>query len=560
MSWVAQVKEKLQDKLVLALEAAKAAGEISYQELPGFIIETPKDKNHGDFATNLAILLAKQAQQNPRQIAQIICNNFNKENSWVENTEVAGPGFINFYLKPGWLSPGLRELLQKGSSFGDSLVGAGKKIQVEFVSANPTGELHMGNARGAAIGDTLANILAAAGYTVEREFYINDAGNQIEKFGLSLEARYLQLLGEDAPFPEDGYHGGDITQTMQQVINISGDKYKNMESALRREYLTCYALEQKISAAKTVLAEFGVEYDVWFSEQTLHDSGAVSAIITELLEAGKAYEENGTIWFKATDFGIEKDEVLVRANGIPTYYAADIAYHKNKFKRGFDKVINIWGADHHGHVARLKAGIQAVGYEPERLQVILMQLVRLLSDGEVLRMSKRAGTYVTLQELIKEVGVDAARFFFVMRNADSQMDFDLDLAKSQSVDNPVFYVQYAHARISSIIETAKAEGQAKGASAEANLDLLLEPVEMNLIRKLLDLPDEIAYAAATTSPHHIITYVMDLASFFHSFYNSCRVLGEDPELMAARLALCKATAICTAKCLKIVGVSAPTKM
>ncbi|MCL2677600.1 MAG: arginine--tRNA ligase, partial [Clostridiales bacterium] len=427
------------------------------------------------------------------------------------------------------------------------------------VSANPTGELHMGNARGAALGDTLASLLALAGYEVQREFYINDAGNQIERFASSLEARYLQILGQDVGFPEDGYHGEDITRTMQGLYEEAGDKYADMEPSLRREFLTTYALDKKIGGIRETLAAFGVRYDVWFSEQSLHDSGAIVKTLEKLNQAGWLYEKEGATWLACTRFGEEKDEVLIRANGIPTYFAADIAYHDNKFQRGFGKVINIWGADHHGHVARMKGAMQCLGYDKERLEVILMQLVRLMSGGEILRMSKRTGTYVTLAELMEEVGTDAARFFFVMRSADSQMDFDMDLARKQSADNPVFYVQYAHARICSILAAAQKEGLFP-LPETADFALLRHESELALIRKLADFPDEIVYAGKHREPHRIAVYLTELATAFHNFYTNCRVLDEDKLLSLARLLLVKSVAGVLAAGLGAMGVSAPQKM
>ncbi len=562
MSWMRTIKNDLHQRLEQAASAAKAAGDLQFETMPDFAIEVPREKAHGDFAGNIAMLLAKQAKMAPRKIAEAIIQHLDAADSLVENVEIAGAGFINFRLKPEWLTKGLADAIQQGADYGNSDFGGGKKVQVEFVSANPTGELHMGNARGAALGDSLASIMAAAGYKVEREFYINDAGNQIEKFGLSLEARYLQALGEKVEFPEDGYHGEDITATMQEFIKEFGDQYKNVDGALRREIFTRYALEKKISDIRSNLARFGVEYDVWFSEQTLHDSGAVAEAVKELAAKGQVEEKEGAAWFHAERFGAEKPEVLVRANGIPTYYAADIAYHKNKFDRGFQQVVNIWGADHHGHVARLKAGIDALGYDPKNLDVILMQLVRLLRGGEVVRMSKRSGTYVTLEELMDDIGVDAARFFFVMRSSDSQMDFDLDLAKSQTADNPVYYVQYAHARICSILEQAKEQGIALLEVNDPALDLslLTEESEEDLIRKLLELPDEIAYSAESMEPHRIAAYAMDLAGLFHTFYSHCRVLGVDAGVQAARLQLCQKTAETIAKALTLIGVTAPTHM
>ena len=560
MSWVKKTKENIFDMLTEAAMAAKAKGELNIETVPNFVVEIPRDKTHGDFAANIAMLLAKQAKKAPRMIAENIINNLMIEGTYVESVEIAGAGFINFRLKENWLSDGLKDALNQGEDYGNSDYGQGKKVQVEFVSANPTGELHMGNARGAAIGDSLASLLDAAGYDVEREFYVNDAGNQIEKFGNSLEARYLQQLGQDVEFPEDGYHGEDIIKTMKEFIEEVGDKYLNADSDERKAEMVKYALEKKLADIRSGLSRFGVEYDVWFSEQSLHDSGAVVAVVDELAEKGYIEEKDGAKWFHAEKFGAEKPEVLVRANGIPTYYAADIAYHKNKFDRGFEKVINIWGADHHGHVARLKGAVDAVGYNPEGLDVILMQLVRLFQGGEIVRMSKRSGKYVTLQELMDDVGVDASRFFFVMRSADSQMDFDLDLAKSESSDNPVYYVQYAHARICSILRQAEEQGIKLPAIEDVDLSLLKDESEIELIKKILDLPEEIIYSAVHQEPHRIATFAMDMAGLFHSFYGRCRVLGVETDVQAARLYLCKAAAGCIAKSLKLIGVTAPDHM
>jgi arginyl-tRNA synthetase len=562
MNWLEETRFYLKKDLAEAAEAAKADGELNFEELPDFVIERPREKAHGDFAANIAMLLARQAKMAPHKIAEILVGKLYKEAPavFVDSVEIAGAGFINFRMKASWLAGGLLDAVKRGEAFGESEFGAKSRINIEFVSANPTGELHLGNARGAAIGDSLANIMQAAGYDVEREYYINDAGKQIENFGLSLEVRYLQQLGQDVPFPEDGYHGEDITRTVSGYIEIEGDKLLNVEPHLRREILTRYALEKKISAIREALSHYGVEYDTWFSEQTLHDEGAVQKVVEQLGEDGLLLQKDDAIWFAADKFGCEKPEVLVRANGIPTYYTADIAYHKNKFDRGFGRCINIWGADHHGHVARLKAAVGALGYPAENLEVILMQLVRLFSGGEIMRMSKRAGTYVTLEELLEEVGRDAARFFFVMRSADSQMDFDLDLAKSQSMDNPVYYVQYAHARINSIILQAEEQGITLPEPENVNFDLLVEESERDLIRKLLELPDEIVAAAVQEAPHKIAAYVMELSALFHSFYGNCRVLGVDADVQAARLWLCRVTAGAVKKCLTLLGVSAPVKM
>lgn len=562
MNWLEKTREALRRDLTQAAEQARAAGEISFETLPDFVIERPREKAHGDFAANVAMLLARQAKMPPRKIAEAILAHLYKEETpqWVEAVEIAGAGFINFRMQAHWLTDGLADAAGQGKSFGESNAGGGQKVNIEFVSANPTGELHLGNARGAAIGDSLANIMQAAGYDVTREYYINDAGKQIENFGLSLEARYLQQFGQDVPFPEDGYHGEDIITTVKEYITTEGDKLLAAPAEERQAALIRYALAKKIGAIKEALAHYGVEYDVWFSEQTLHDAGEVLGAVQKLKEDGAVIEQDGALWFAADKFGCEKPEVLVRANGIPTYYAADIAYHKNKFERGFTRLINIWGADHHGHVARLKAALAALGYPAEELEIILMQLVRLFSGGEIMRMSKRAGTYVTLEELLAEVGKDAARFFFVMRSADSQMDFDLDLAKSQSMDNPVYYVQYAHARINSIINQAAEQDIRLAAVADVNFGLLTEEAERDLLRRILELPDEIAQAAAQEAPHRIAAYVMELSALFHSFYGACRVLGVDAELQAARLWLCRVTADAVAKCLSLLGVSAPQKM
>jgi arginyl-tRNA synthetase len=473
----------------------------------------------------------------------------------VSRAEVAGPGFINFYLDPAWYCQVLPEVEAQDERYGCSDLGGGARVQVEFVSANPTGLLHMGNARGAALGDTLANVLAAAGYDVQREFYINDAGNQIEVFGRSLEAHYLQLLGQDVPFPDDGYPGKDLLESMKILVGQIGDKYLGIDPLLRRELLVKFALKEKLFQMERDLADFRVHYDNWFSEQTLHDDGEIERVLKELQANGYLYEDEGALWFRSTLFGDEKDEVLVRSNGIPTYFAGDIAYHRNKFQRGFDRVINIWGADHHGHVARLKGAMEALGINQSRIQVILMQLVRLFKGGEPVRMSKRTGEYVTLRDLMDEVGADVARYMFVMRGADSQLDFDLDLAKEQSSENPVYYVQYAHARICSILRQA-------GAPPVAQVDcrLLSDPAELALIQKIAEFPDEIAYAALHQEPHRLAFYANELATLFHGFYTTCRVLSDQPDLSQARLALINACRITLRNTLRLVGVTTPEKM
>ena len=557
MSILTDKKEQIYVAIVDALKQAKGKGELDFKELPDFTLEIPRDKTHGDFATNVAMLLNKENRRAPRQIAQIILDNFANIQQYVEKIEIAGPGFINFYLGTAWLYEVLPLVIKEDNRYGCSDFGRGKRIQVEFVSANPTGLLHMGNARGAALGDTLCNALEAAGYDVTREFYINDAGNQVENFGKSLEARYLQLLGQEADFPEEGYHGEDIIETEKNIIAEEGDKYLEVGTELRREFLIQRALEEKLNNIKRDLARFGVEYDVWFSEQSLHDSGAISQTIQELRDKGFIYEKEGALWFKTTELGEEKDEVIVRSNGLATYFAADIAYHRNKFERGFEKVINIWGADHHGHVARMKGAMDALGYNPDNLHVILMQLVRLFQGGEMVRMSKRSGQYITLSELIDEVGRDAARFFFVMRSPDSHLEFDLDLARKESADNPVYYVQYAHARINSILLASPEE---LAQPEEVDFTLLKEEAELALIRKIADFPHEIEGVAASYEPHHLTRYAHELASLFHSFYNCCRVLTDEQDLRKARLYLVNAARITLRNVLLILGVNAPEKM
>jgi arginyl-tRNA synthetase len=556
--------EKVRAGIVRAIReaAAKARdrGQLVYEELPEFVLEVPREKEHGDFATNIAMLLAKQAKMAPRQVAEVLKPNIDTAGTWVAKMEIAGPGFINFYLDFRWLYDVLPEVEAGGDRYGSGTAGAGKKVQVEFVSANPTGLLHMGNARGAALGDTMASLLQAAGFEVEREFYINDAGNQIENFGKSLEARYFQQLGQDVPFPEEGYHGQDIIDTVKGLIAREGDKYLAMEAGLRREMLIRYALAEKLSAIKAALENFGVKYDIWFSEQSLHDSGAVEKVLKDLQEKEYIYEKEGALWFKATAFGDEKDEVVVRSNGTPTYFAADIAYHQNKFERGFSRVINIWGADHHGHVRRLKGAIKAIGCDPDALDVVIMQLVRLFKGGEMVRMSKRSGEFITLEELVAEVGRDAARYFFVMRSADSHLDFDLDLAKSQTNENPVFYIQYAHARICSIFRQLAEKGDRIPAAMQAKLEQLKEPAELELIRKLADFPGEVTEAAICLEPHRIARYTHELAGLFHSFYNGHRVMGEDRELQEARLVLVGAARTVLRNALGLLGVGAPESM
>ncbi len=557
---VEEVREELARALSGALQAARYRGAIRVDGAPDFTVEAPREKENGDFATNLAMLLAKPARMAPRKAAEILVQNLSFAGTWVERVEIAGPGFINFYLNPLWVYQAIPRIINGGKDYGRVDMGRGKRVQVEFVSANPTGLLHMGNARGAALGDSIAAILNFAGYDVEREFYINDAGNQIENFGLSLEARYLQLLGRDAQVPEEGYHGEDIIETVRGFIACNGNGSPGDPPEKRRPALVQYALAEKIGAIKKVLGEFGVNYDVWFSEQSLHDSGAVQDTLNFLKGRGYIYESENALWFKATDFGVEKDEVVVRSNGIPTYFASDVAYHRNKFQRGFEWVIDIWGADHHGHVPRMKGAVSALGYDPDALDVVIMQLVRLYKGGEIVRMSKRSGQFVTLEELVEEVGRDAARYFFVMRSSDSHLDFDLDLAKAESNENPVYYIQYAHARICSILRQFAEQGGAMPGPGEVDFALLKEEYELALARRLADFPVEVASAAAALAPQRIARYLHELAGLLHSFYNSHRVITPDKKLSAARLVLVDATRITLENALGLLGLTAPERM
>jgi len=559
------IVEQMRDNLARALrEAVKEAGQKGalpeIEKLPDFIIEVPREKEHGDFATNLAMLLAKPMRLPPRKIADVLQSCLHLTGLPVVKVEIAGPGFINFYLLPTWPITELEQIARAGEDYGKVNIGQGKKIQIEFVSANPTGLLHMGNARGAALGDSLASILNFAGYRVTREFYVNDAGHQIELFGRSLEARYYQILGHPGEVPQEGYHGEDIIDTIKGFIALHGDKYLQSDEKERREVLVRYALKEKLARIKKALEDFNVNYDVWFLESALHESDAVNKVIQMLREKGCLYEHEGALWFKAKDFGVEKDEVIIRSNGIPTYFAADVAYHLDKFQRGFDLVINIWGADHHGHVARMKGAIAALGYNPDALHVIIMQLVRLFRGGEIVKMSKRSGQFVTLEELVEEVGKDVARYFFVMRSADSHLDFDLDLARAQSNENPVFYIQYAHARICSIFRQLRELDKPVPELTGANFSLLREEAELVLARKLADLPEEVAQAARDMAPHRITRYLHETAGLFHSFYNSYRIISDDNDLTRARLQLANATRIVLRNGLRLLGVNAPEQM
>ncbi len=550
-----EIKEILTKAIEEAAKAAVAEGVFPAGELPQVVLEVPPQKEFGDFATNFAMQSARVFHKNPRQIAEEIAGRITGD--WLDHTQIAGPGFLNFYLKGNVLYDNFQSILDAGESFGNLPKKDAPKIQVEYVSANPTGLLHVGHGRGAAAGSALVNLLRAAGYPVESEYYINDAGNQMNNLARSVNARYLELLGQDVEFPEDGYHGQDIVDTAQRILDRDGDKYLSLSEEERLAIFKDLAYHEKLAILKEDLEKFHVTFDNWFSERTLHPD-AVRKVVEILQEKGDIYEKDGALWLKSTAYGDDKDRVVIRDNGVPTYLAADIAYHHNKYERGFDRLINIWGADHHGYVCRVKAAMQALGHDPEKLTVLLLQMVSLYRGGELVKMSKRTGQSVTLNELMEEVGTDAARYFFLMRSLDSQLDFDLDLAKKKSNDNPVYYIQYAHARICSIFRQAEETKLVLGKAPK--LSLLTDESEIDLIKKIESYPEEVEKAAADYAPQRIARYSYDLAALFHSFYNKCRIMGVDHDLAEARLALVTVTAHVIRHSLGILGVSAPEHM
>ena len=550
------IKQQIEQALIRAVEAAAAEGVLPEgAALPPVLLEEPPEKELGDFATNFAMQSARVFRQSPQKIAAAIRDRL--AGDWLDHAEVAGPGFLNLYLKKTVLSDTLRAVLAAGEEFGTLPPNGAPRIQVEYVSANPTGPLHVGHGRGAAVGSALVKLLRTAGYTVDSEYYVNDAGNQMNLLAVSVNARYLELLGKSVEFPENGYHGADIVETAQRIIDRDGDKYLSLPEEERLKLFQDVAYREKLAALEEDLADFGVTFDRWYSERTLHPE-AVRRVVDVLLERGTAYEKDGAVWLRSTDYGDDKDRVIFRDNGVPTYLAADIAYHDDKYRRGYGRLINIWGADHHGYVARVKASMAALGHDPEELTVLLLQMVSLYRDGTLVKLSKRTGETVTLRELMEEVGVDAARYFFLMRSLDSQLDFDLDLATKKSNENPVYYIQYAHARISSIFRQADEAGIAVRDGAE--LELLTDETEIALIKKIAAYPEEIARAAAEFAPQRIARYSHELAGAFHSFYNKCRIVGQEPPLASARLALVLATGRVIRHSLGVLGVSAPEKM
>ena len=556
MNIVEQVQLKLKEEIKQAIIKAGLAEEA---QIPAVILETPKEKAHGDYSTNMAMQLTRVAKKAPRQIAEQLIENFDKSKASIEKIEIAGPGFINFYMENSYLTDLIPAILEAGDNYGESNVGNGQKIQVEFVSANPTGDLHLGHARGAAVGDSLCNVLAKAGYDVSREYYINDAGNQINKLALSVEARYFQALGMDKPMPEDGYHGADIIGIGNTLAEEFGDKYVNVPDQERFDTFREYGLKYEMEKLKQDLENFRVPFDVWYSETSLYQNGKIDVALDALRENGHIYEEDGATWFRSSELGDDKDRVLIKQDGSYTYLLPDIAYHKDKLERGFEKLINIWGADHHGYIPRMKAAIEALGYGRDALEVEIIQLVHLYKNGEKMKMSKRTGKAVTMRDLIDEVGLDAVRYFFAMRSADTHMDFDLDLAVSQSNENPVFYAQYAHARINSILRSAAEQGLIF--DIEADFKHIQAEKEIDLLKKLGEFPLAVAEAAQKRMPHRISNYIFELASVFHSFYNAEKVLDLDnKERTVARLSLIKTAQITLKNALALIGVSAPEKM
>ena len=558
---VKEVENKLYEAIENAVKSAIKNGDLPQADIPKFIIEKPADKKNGDFSSNIAMAGARAFHAAPRMIAEAIVKNFSLDGGYIDRCEIAGPGFINFYLSDKYYSDVLKDIVASGDSYGRSDYGEGKRILVEFVSANPTGPMHIGNARGGAIGDCLASVLDAAGYDVQREFYVNDAGNQIEKFATSLEVRYLQECGKDVELPEDAYHGEDITVHARNFFSEVGDKYAECDSQERRDALVAYALPKNIAGLEADLGKYRIKYDKWFRESTLHNDGSVKKIIEALKEKGVTYEQDGALWFKASEFGNDKDIVLIRANGIPTYIVPDIAYHYNKLvTRGYDKAIDVLGADHHGYIPRMKAALTALGLDADRLDIVIMQMVRLVRNGETIKLSKRSGKAITLNTLLEEVPIDAARFFFNLREPNSHFDFDLELAAKQSSENPVYYVQYAHARICSIIKKAADEGIEVTTPSEEALNRLNSSEERDLISHLASLTDEIIGAAKSYDPARITHYVIELATLFHKFYNAHRVVSDDRELTEARLFLCTAVKNTIKNILVMLKVDVPESM
>ena len=558
---VKETQKELRLRIIEALGRAVANGELPAEPIPDFIIEKPANSANGDFSANVALAGARAFKKAPRAIAESIVGNLDLEGTLFERVEIAGPGFLNFYLSQQYYTEIIKDIAAKGEDYGKSDYGKGKRVLVEFVSANPTGPMHIGNARGGAIGDCLSSVLEWAGYEVNREFYVNDAGNQIEKFATSLEVRYLQIYKDGIEMPEDAYKGADITAHAQAFAEEYGDKFVEAESADRRKALVDFALPKNIAGLEGDLLQYRIKYDKWFKESSLHADGSVNDIIEKFKSLGVTYEKDGALWFKASEYENDKDVVLIRANGIPTYIVPDIAYHYNKLvTRGYDKAVDVLGADHHGYVPRMKAALSALGIDPSRLDCVIMQMVRLVRDGETIKLSKRSGKAITLTTLLDEIPIDAARFFFNLREPNSHFDFDLDLAAQETSQNPVYYVQYAHARICSILKKAQSEGVVLRTPADDELNMLNSEEELQLIRHLSSLTDEIVAAAKAYDPAKITHFVIELATLFHKFYNAQRVMVDDEGLMQARLYLCLAVKDTIKNILTMLKITAPEAM
>lgn len=538
-----------------------ADGTFPAEPVPAFNTEIPADSKNGDVSTNAAMVCARPFRNNPRKIAEAIVSKIDLNGSYFARCEVAGPGFINFFYSTEWYATVVAAVLEQKEKYGETDLGAGKSVLVEFVSANPTGPMHIGNARGGAIGDCLASVLEKAGYEVAREFYINDAGNQIEKFKTSLEVRYLQIYKPETELPEDAYKGQDIIDHANAFNEIYGDKYVNADSEERRQALCDFALPKNIQKLHDDLGKYRIQYDKWFNESTLHKDGSVQRVIEQLKASGHTYEKDGALWFKTTEFGDEKDRVLVRENGVPTYLVPDIAYHYNKLAvRKFDKAVDIFGADHHGYIARIKASMTALGVDADRLDIVIMQMVNLVRNGEKYKLSKRSGKAITLSTLLDEIPIDAARFFFNLREPNSHFDFDLDLAVSQTSQNPVYYVQYAHARICSVLKKMNEEGIEVKSLDKAALSVLTAPEEQEMIKLLATLPNVINEAAKAYDPAKVTKYVIDLATMYHKFYNNCHIMGEDESVMQARLSLSLAVKQVIKNILDMLKITCPESM
>ena len=557
------IKGQIREVLTKAVMEAIAEGLLQDVEVPEISIEKPRERTHGDFSTNIAMTGARIFKKSPREIASVLLDKVMVEGTYIESFEIAGPGFINIKLNEQWLFDALKFIFESGESFGSLDYGKGTKVMVEYVSANPTGPLHMGNARGGALGDCIASVLEKAGYDVTREYYVNDAGNQIEKFALSLELRYLQAVNGEGSveFPEDCYQGEDIKEHVNDYIREGLEDLTGKDSEYRQKVLRDYALPKNIERIREGLERYGIEFDVWFSEQSLYDSGELRETIEKLKANSSTVEYDGALWLKGELMDSEKDEVLVKSDESTTYFASDLAYHVNKFnRRGFDRVINLLGTDHHAHALRMKNAMPALGIDKDKLELVLFQLVRLMRGGETVRMSKRTGRAVSLDDLLDETGKDAARFFFNMKTAGSHLDFDLDLAVSKSNENPVFYVQYAHARICSMLRILEADGVDVSFDDCPDLSVLTTPEEKELIRKLAEYPGEVLLAAESLEPARLTRYVIDTASAFHSFYNACRVKGEEEDLMKARIVAVRSTVSVIRNVLGLLKIDAPEKM